>query len=59
MPSSWTPLARRAGARVRAIEPPSVLRIALVTRKAALTPAARAFLACVEAYVSSLEPSVS
>jgi DNA-binding transcriptional LysR family regulator len=59
MPSSWTPLARRAGARVRAIEPPSVLRIALVTRKAALTPAARAFLTCVEAYVSSLDPSVS
>src|SRR4051794_18872060 len=59
MPSSWAPLAERAGARVRAIEPPSVLRIALVTRKAALTPAARAFLTCVEAYVSSLEPSVS
>jgi DNA-binding transcriptional LysR family regulator len=59
MPSSWTPLARRAGARVRAIEPPSVLRIALVTRKAALTPGAAAFLACVESYVKGIDPSAS
>lgn len=59
MPSSWTPLARRAGARVRAIEPPSVLRIALVARSAALTPAARAFLGCVESYVKDLEPSAT
>lgn len=59
MPSSWTSLARRAGAPVRAIEPPSVLRIALVTRKAALTPAAGAFLGCVESYVQGIEPSIS
>lgn len=51
MPSSWTPLAERAGAVVRRIEPPSLLRIALVTRKAALTPAARAFMECAVAYV--------
>lgn len=52
MPSSWTPLAQRAGAQVRRIEPTSVLRIALVLRTAALTPAAGAFVRCVEAYVA-------
>ena len=52
MPSSWAPLAVRAGARVRHIETSSVLRIALVSRTAALTPAARAFVDCVEAYVA-------
>jgi DNA-binding transcriptional LysR family regulator len=55
MPSSWSPLARRAGARVRNIEPPSVLRIAMVARNAALTPAARAFLECVEQYAAQAE----
>jgi DNA-binding transcriptional LysR family regulator len=53
MPSSWTPLAERAGARVRHIEPAPVLRIALVTRTTALTPAARAFVECVECYVAN------
>jgi DNA-binding transcriptional LysR family regulator len=52
MPSSWTRLAERAGARVRYIQPASLLRIALVTRTMALTPAARAFTACVEEYVA-------
>ena len=52
MPSSWTPLAERAGAVVRRIDPPSLLRLALVTRKAALTPAARAFMECAVAYVN-------
>jgi DNA-binding transcriptional LysR family regulator len=50
MPSSWTPLAERAGAQVRLIEPASLLRIALVSRTGALTPAAHAFVECVEAY---------
>ena len=50
MPSSWSPLAQRAGARVRNIEPPSVLRIAMVARDAAVTPAARAFIECAERY---------
>lgn len=50
MPSSWTPLARRAGAAVRQIEPPSLLRISLVARKGSLTPAARAFVDCVRSY---------
>ena len=54
MPSSWTRLAERAGARVRHIEPASLLRIALVTRTMALTPAARAFTVCVEEYVAQL-----
>ena len=53
MPSSWTSLARRAGAHVRDIEPAWVLRIALVARNAALTPAARAFVECVESYVAN------
>src|SRR3954453_11482541 len=57
MPSSWAPLARRAGARVRHIESPAVLRIALVSRTTALTPAARAFVECVEAYVGDRRPS--
>jgi DNA-binding transcriptional LysR family regulator len=52
MPSSWTRLAERAGARVRPIEPATLLRIALVTRTVTLTPAARAFTECVEDYVA-------
>jgi len=52
MPSSWSPLAQRAGARVRKIEPASVLRIVLVARDAALTPAARAFIECAERYAA-------
>jgi DNA-binding transcriptional LysR family regulator len=53
MPSSWAPLAERAGARVRDIESTSVLRIALVSRTTVLTPAARAFVECVESYVGA------
>jgi DNA-binding transcriptional LysR family regulator len=52
MPSSWTPLAERAGAVVRRIEPSSLLRIVLVTRKTTLTPAAREFMRVAVAYVS-------
>ncbi|GAB3192194.1 LysR family transcriptional regulator [Geodermatophilus arenarius] len=55
LPSSWTPLAQRSGALVRRIEPAVLLRIALVSRTGALTPAARAFVACVEQYVSDAE----
>ncbi|MGY1792940.1 LysR family transcriptional regulator [Geodermatophilus sp. SYSU D00525] len=55
LPSSWTPLAERAGARVRRIEPPVLLRIALVSRATALTPAAQAFVACVEDYVVGVQ----
>jgi DNA-binding transcriptional LysR family regulator len=50
VPSSWTPLARRAGAVVRQIDPPSLLRVSFVARKGSLTPAARAFVECVRAY---------
>ena len=52
MPSSWTPLAERAGALVREVEPASYLRIALVTRKAVLTPSAKAFMRIAQAYVA-------
>lgn len=55
MPSSWTSLAERAGAVVRPIDPPSVLRIALVTRGASLTPAAHAFVACVRHYTRDVQ----
>ena len=57
LPSSWAPLAERSGARVRHIESTLVLRIALVSRTAALTPAARAFVECVESYVADRFPS--
>jgi DNA-binding transcriptional LysR family regulator len=52
LPSSWTSLARRSGARVRRIEPAVLLRIALVLRTSSLTPAAQAFVTCVERYVT-------
>jgi DNA-binding transcriptional LysR family regulator len=52
LPSSWTSLAQRSGARVRRIEPAVRLRIALVSRTGSLTPAAQAFVGCVERYVS-------
>jgi DNA-binding transcriptional LysR family regulator len=47
MPSSWTLIAERSGARVRAIEPTTCLHIALVHRDDDLTPAAREFLTTV------------
>jgi DNA-binding transcriptional LysR family regulator len=53
LPSSWSPLAQRSGARVRRLEPPVLLRIALVSRTGSLTPAAQAFVTCVERYVSA------
>jgi DNA-binding transcriptional LysR family regulator len=42
---AWTLLAERAGALVLDLEPPSYLHVALVSRKARLTPAASEFLA--------------
>ena len=45
LPGSWAPLARRLGASVARIEHPARLHIALVSRQAPLTPAARAFAA--------------
>ena len=56
MPASWTPLAERAGAVVREVDPASYLRIALVTRKAALTPSATAFMRIAQHYVSKRAP---
>ena len=56
LPSSWTPLALRSGARVRRIEPAVLLRIALVHRTGILTPAAQAFVACVEDYTAAHRP---
>jgi DNA-binding transcriptional LysR family regulator len=53
LPSSWTPLARRSGARVRNIAPVVLLRIALVFRTSSLTPAAQAFVRCVGDYVAA------
>jgi DNA-binding transcriptional LysR family regulator len=44
---SWSETAQRAGAMVLDLEPNTALRIALVSRKAQLSPAARAFLGCV------------
>jgi DNA-binding transcriptional LysR family regulator len=58
MPSSWTPLAQRAGAIVRRIEPTSLLRTALVTRKTDLTPAARAFVEATAQYVAHQRTAV-
>src|SRR5215207_2625548 len=52
LPSSWTTLAQRSGARVRRLEPAVLLRIALVSRTGSLTPAAQAFVACVEDYLA-------
>lgn len=53
VPSSWTPLASRAGAEVRRIVPASYLEVALVSREIGLTPAARAFHDCARAYATN------
>ncbi|MBV2364543.1 LysR family transcriptional regulator [Streptomonospora nanhaiensis] len=52
VPESWRPIAERLGARVRRIEPVSLLRVIVVCRAARLTPAAQAFLETVEDYVA-------
>ncbi|UCM91186.1 LysR family transcriptional regulator [Streptomyces marincola] len=43
LPSAWAPLARRCGAVAAPVTPTALLRVALVGRRAHLTPAARAF----------------
>ena len=43
---SWREMGQRAGALVLDLEPNPVLRIGLISRKAPLSPAARAFLDC-------------
>jgi DNA-binding transcriptional LysR family regulator len=50
LPSAWAPLARLAGARIARIYPTAHLHVALLSRSAPLTPAARAFLALSHAY---------
>lgn len=45
LPGAWAPLARRLGTRVARIAHPARLHVALVSRQAPLTPAARAFAA--------------
>jgi DNA-binding transcriptional LysR family regulator len=50
LPSAWAPLARRAGARTARLDPTAHLKIALLSRTAPMTPAARAFLAVARAY---------
>jgi DNA-binding transcriptional LysR family regulator len=44
---AWAGLARSAGAVVLDLEPPEYLHVSLVSRRAPLTPGARAFLECV------------
>ncbi|QUH03681.1 LysR family transcriptional regulator [Saccharopolyspora erythraea] len=50
LPAAWAPLARRAGARAVRIDPPAQLHVALISRSAPLTPAARAFLDVARSY---------
>jgi len=50
LPAGWSRLARAAGARVVRIAPPSHLHIAMVTRRAPLTPASAAFVLTAESY---------
>ncbi len=50
LPAGWTGIARLAGAEVFSITPSSYLRVALVYRKAPLTPTAQAFLATAKQY---------
>ena len=57
LPAGWTELARRAGADVLAIDPASHLRVALVHRRAPLTPAAAAFAAAAATHAQQHAPS--
>lgn len=53
LPAGWTDMARRAGADVLTIEPPSYLRVALVYRKATpFTPSAKEFLGSAKRYAA-------
>ncbi|MFL4472973.1 LysR family transcriptional regulator [Paeniglutamicibacter sp. MACA_103] len=53
MPLSWAPLARQSGLRVVHIEPVSELHVAILSRQANLTPAAKAFLGVARDYAAS------
>jgi DNA-binding transcriptional LysR family regulator len=53
LPSSWSGLARAAGAEILPIHPISYLRVALVSRRTQLTPAARAFVDTAKAYADN------
>jgi DNA-binding transcriptional LysR family regulator len=57
LPASWSRLARAAGADVLPVHPISYLRIALVSRRAQLTPAARAFVDTARAYAADSQPA--
>ncbi|RRO16883.1 LysR family transcriptional regulator [Saccharopolyspora rhizosphaerae] len=50
LPAAWAPLARRSGARAVLLDSPARLHVALISRSAPLTPAARAFLAVARSY---------
>ena len=55
MPSSWRPLADRLGLRTLAIEPVSVLHVALcLGRSSGLTPMAKAFLEVAKGYAAEV-----
>jgi DNA-binding transcriptional LysR family regulator len=57
LPSSWTPVARQMGLRVVRIEPVTVLHVAVLSRPAHLTPAARAFLAVAARHPADRSPA--
>ena len=50
LPSAWAPMARRAGARVARLASTAQLNVAILSRSAPMTPAARGFLAAAHAY---------
>ncbi len=50
LPSSWEPLAHRLGLHTLAIEPVSVLHVAVLSRSSGLTPMAKAFLEVAQTY---------
>lgn len=57
MPSSWTALARQSGLRVLGLEPVADLHVAVASRQADLTPAARAFLGIAADHAGATAPS--
>lgn len=50
LPAAWVPLARSAGARVATLSTPRYINVGLLSRKGALSPAARAFLDTAKTY---------
>ncbi|WP_417215754.1 LysR family transcriptional regulator [Arthrobacter sp.] len=57
MPSSWAALARQSGLRVLGLEPVADLHVAVASRRADLTPAARAFLDVAADHAALAEPT--